>query len=445
MERKEPILIKVLRVILIVACMIGGLIIGFYKVENQDIRLKIFTDTGTFTKTYSAETIQEMYYSNSSKTEETIVDGEGNVLLRIDWSEYDSKTLKSIKVYRKFNTISIAKVNGEEIWKYGNIDETGILLNREWIELLYRYSTSFLLERMIYAEILVTVFLLLWVMVNALKEKMDPENRDNHGPIYEITSFFKNLMKYREYMIFAAKADLQAEVANSYLNRLWWILEPFCNMLVYVIVFGRVMGNSIERYATFVFSALIMWNFFSHIINYSVKCVRFNRDIVTKIYVPKYILLITNMVLNFIKLMFSIAVLVVMLAIFKTPISWAILWVIPAYVLMLVFSFGLGMIFLHYGVFIDDLGYAVGILLTLLMFLSGIFYDVQTTLAEPLSHIVMCCNPMVVFIDTMRNALLYQEVTYVPLVIIWTFISLLIGYIGVHIVNKNENGYVKVI
>lgn len=216
-------------------------------------------------------------------------------------------------------------------------------------------------------------------------------------------------------------------------------------MLVYVIVFGHIMGNNIESYATFVFSALIMWNYFSHIINYSVKCVRNNRDIVTKIYVPKYILLLTNMVLNFIKMLFSLVVLLVMLLIFKIEIHWAILYIIPCYALMLLISFALGMIFLHYGVFIDDLAYAVGILLNMLMFLSGVFYEVITSLSEPLNQMLMCLNPVAMFIDSMRNALLYNRIVNVPLIVIWIILSLLIAYVGIHIVNKNENGYVKVI
>ncbi len=238
---------------------------------------------------------------------------------------------------------------------------------------------------------------------------------------------------------------MKAEVANSYLNRLWWILEPFFNMLVYVIVFGQVMGNNIQNYATFTFSALLMWNFFNHIMNYSVKCVRNNRDIVTKIYVPKYVLLLTNMVLNFIKLGFSVLVLAVMLCIFKVSIGVQILYIIPAYGLMMIFAFGAGMILLHFGVFIDDLSYAVGILLQMLMFLTGIFFDVVTALPSPLNSVMLCLNPCTVFIDSMRNALLYKTIANVPILCVWIVLSVLISYIGIHIVFKNENGYVKVI
>ena len=93
----------------------------------------------------------------------------------------------------------------------------------------------------------------------------------------------------------------------------------------------------------------------------------------------------------------------------------------------------------------DDLSYAVGILLSMLMFLSGVFYEVVSTLTEPLNVMAIALNPVAMLIDTMRNALLYQEIVNVPMLIIWFFIALILCCIGVHIVYKNENGYVKVV
>ena len=278
-----------------------------------------------------------------------------------------------------------------------------------------------------------------------MEEKYDVNNRNNHGPIYEWKRFWSDLRKYRNYIAYAAKTDLKAEVANSYLNRLWWLLEPLFNMLVYVIVFGGVMGRTIKQYPIFVFSALLMWNFFSKTINYSVKLVRNNRDIVTKVYVPKFVLLISNMCLNFYKLLFSLIILFAMLIVFKVQIGIEVLMVIPAYVIMILFAFGVGMIFLHYGVYVDDLSYAVGILLSMLMFLSGTFYEVMTTLSEPLNTMILCLNPLAMVIDVMRNGLLYQQFVNIPLLGIWFMISIIISCIGVHIVYKNENGYVKVV
>ena len=216
-------------------------------------------------------------------------------------------------------------------------------------------------------------------------------------------------------------------------------------MLVYVIVFGKIMGSSIQNYAAFVFSALLMWSFFNKTINYSVKLVRNNRDIVTRVYIPKFVLLLSNMMLNLFKLMFSLIVLVILILIFRIHIGFAILWVIPAFSLMVLLAFGAGMIFMHFGVYVDDLAYAVGILLNMLMFLSGIFYEVMTTLPDPLNSLMLCLNPIALFVDTMRNALLYNQVTNVPFICIWLVLSVVLCCVGVHTVYRNENSYVKVV
>ena len=420
-------ILRTLKSLLLIGFLIGIILILLFPFNNQPVSMVIDINKGTKEVIYASEEIQNMHEFS------------------VEIPDIENATINEIRLYRNFKSVCVDKIQAGNLFMYATIEKDTITFNDEACEILRQNSKSFFVERLIFAEILLIIALIIWIILNALSEKMDPDNRNNHGPIYEIKKFISEIKNYGVYMVFAANTDLKAEVANSYLNRLWWLLEPFFNMLVYVIVFGRVMGNSIENYATFVFSALLMWTFFNKTINYSVKCVRNNRDIVTKVYVPKHVLLISNMILNFFKLLFSLIVLIPMLFIFKVHIGIGILWIIPAYLLMIVLSFGAGMIFLHYGVYIDDLSYAVGILLQMLMFLSGIFYDVITSLPTPLNATMLCVNPVAMFIDTMRNALLNNLITNVPLIVIWLILSVIISYIGIHIVYKNENGYVKVV
>ena len=46
--------------------------------------------------------------------------------------------------------------------------------------------------------------------------------------------FKDDLKKYWKYAIYSSNAQLKSEIANSYLNWLWWILDPLCFMLIYV-------------------------------------------------------------------------------------------------------------------------------------------------------------------------------------------------------------------
>ena len=134
-----------------------------------------------------------------------------------------------------------------------------------------------------------------------------------------------------------------------------------------------------------------------------------------------------------------------MMIFFRVHIGIHIFWVLPSYIVMILFSFGAGMILLHFGVYIDDLGYAVGILLNMMMFLSGTFYDIMSGLSSPLNALMLCLNPVALCTDTMRNSLLYNEVENLPIMAVWGLASLILCWIGVHIVYKNENSYVKIV
>ena len=81
----------------------------------------------------------------------------------------------------------------------------------------------------------------------------------------------------------------------------------------------------------------------------------------------------------------------------------------------------------------------------MLMFLSGVFYDVMSSLPDPLNIIMMCLNPVAMLVASMRDALLYNRISNIPLVAGWAVVSVILCFVGVHIVYKNENAYVKMV
>lgn len=438
--------IKVIRWLILLGYIAGIILMALYQFGNRTMTATLETTNGNIVldiPKYCADQEENISFTLIS---------------------YDDVEIKRMRFYGKLESICLAEYSAANInsyLDYNNSDtffmnETGetitVKSNDGLVKLQFsKYGSDQikvmakdrLLEKLLFGIYWSIACFGLYLLTVAYMEKK--ESKDNHGPIYEITKAIRDINKYWEYTVYAAKTDLKAEVANSYLNRLWWLLEPFFSMMVYVIVFGHVMGRSVENYATFIFSSLLMYNYFSKTINYSVKLVRNNRDIITKVYVPKFILLISNMILNMLKLLFSLVVLVPMLIIFRVPVGISLLYIIPVYATLILLSFGVGMILLHFGVYVDDLAYAVGILLNMLMFLSGVFYDVLTTLAAPLNTVMMCCNPVAMLIASMRDALLYNRISNVPILLGWMMISVILCFVGVHIVYKNENAYVKMV
>ena len=82
------------------------------------------------------------------------------------------------------------------------------------------------------------------------------------------------MKKYWKYAIYSSKAQLKAEVANSYLNWLWWVLDPLCFMLIYVFMFGYVFKSKEQYFAIFVFVGITLWDFFNKCLLQSVKIIK---------------------------------------------------------------------------------------------------------------------------------------------------------------------------
>ncbi len=260
--------------------------------------------------------------------------------------------------------------------------------------------------------------------------------------------FFNDVVKYNSYEIRAAKSVLKTEVANSYLNWIWWILDPLCSMLIYYFIFGVVFKSKEQYFTVFIFIGQIMWSFFSKNVTQSVKMIKRNKDIVSKVYLPKFVLLLSNMMANAFKMLISWAIVIIMMAFYRVDISVNVFAFIPIMIVLFMVTFSFCVNLMHFGVFVEDLGNVVTIVMQLMFYMTGIFYNIETRLGESLprlAHILIYCNPMAFLIREMRNVLLYKtSLEWIPL-LVWAAIAVGLSIIGVRTIYKNENSYVKVI
>ena len=99
--------------------------------------------------------------------------------------------------------------------------------------------------------------------------------------------FQKDFKRYWPYALYSAKAMLKSEVANSYLNWLWWIIDPFSFMLIYTFIFGYVFKSKEQYFPLYIFIGITIWDFFNRNMTQSVRLVKANKATVSKVYLPK--------------------------------------------------------------------------------------------------------------------------------------------------------------
>jgi ABC-type polysaccharide/polyol phosphate export permease len=257
--------------------------------------------------------------------------------------------------------------------------------------------------------------------------------------------FFQNIRKYYKYAIRSAKAELKSEVADSYLNWLWWVIEPFAFMVIYSFVFGVIFKSNEQYFASFVMVGLAAWDFFNRMITGSVKLITNNRDLVTKVYVPKYILLLAKSFTYLFKFFISLGLAFGLMFYQHVPFTWNMLLIFPVIIVLYIVSFGCGMILMHFGVSFNDLSNLTNIALRMVFYLSGIFYNITKRLKGRLGWVLLRFNPIACMMNELRKATVYGKMISFELIGFWLVIGLILCCFGVHVIHKNENSYAKVI
>lgn len=263
-----------------------------------------------------------------------------------------------------------------------------------------------------------------------------------------MTRFFKDFKKYWGYALYSAKSELKAEVASSYLNWIWWVLEPLCFMLIYTFIFGFVFNAKEQYFPIFVYIGLTIWEFFNKSVHASVKLVKNKKSIVSKVYMPKFVLAEAKMMVYGFKTLISFGIVVMLMLVFRVPITLNILYVIPLVATLILITFGAMCILLHFGVYILDLSNIINIVLKLVFYMTGIFYSIESRIGKvfpTLATLLGKFNPLAFIVSSLRSCVIYSEGVNIPVLLIWFVLGIVLSAIGIRTIYKNENSYVKVI
>jgi teichoic acid transport system permease protein len=250
------------------------------------------------------------------------------------------------------------------------------------------------------------------------------------------------MKKYSNYVVYCVKSELRTEVANSYLNWVWWVLEPFCFMLIYAFVFGVLFNAKEKHFSVFIFIGITLWNFFANTTKNSVRLIKNNKGVISKVYIPKHVLILIRMGVNGFKMFIGFGIIILMMIFYHIKPTILVFYAIPILLLLFVITFGVSMFLMHFGVYVDDLANIWNIALRMVMYITGIFFNVETR-AKELGPILLKANPMAVVLSSMRKVLLYEQAPDLLVIVLWFVVFLVLSLLGIRIIYKNENNYIK--
>jgi len=207
---------------------------------------------------------------------------------------------------------------------------------------------------------------------------------------------------FREVYYLLAWRDTKLRYKQTVLGALWAILQPFLTMVLFTMVFGRLVKIPTDGipYPVFYYAALLPWMYFSTTISQSGLSLVSNARLVTRVYFPRSALPVAPALSGLVDLAIGTVILIAMMAYYRFHPTWKLaLWPVLTFMLTCL-ACTVGMILAALNVRYRDVKYAVPFLLQLWLFATPIVYpsNLIPESLRPLSYL----NPLAGIVSAFR-------------------------------------------
>jgi lipopolysaccharide transport system permease protein len=217
---------------------------------------------------------------------------------------------------------------------------------------------------------------------------------------------WKELRDHKDLLWFMILRNIKVRYAQSAIGVGWAVLQPVATMLVFTIIFGRLVGVGSDDapYAVFAFVALVPWTYFANCLTEGTASMVSNAYMISKIYFPRLIMPLSIICARMVDFFIALVILaVLMLAYGQMPNSGVL--VLPLLVVIMTMSAtGLGLWLTALAIQYRDINYGMSFAVQLLMYAAPVVYP--TNLIPERFQIFYAMNPMVCVIEGFRAALL---------------------------------------
>jgi len=246
------------------------------------------------------------------------------------------------------------------------------------------------------------------------------------------------------------RREVVGRYRGSVLGLFWSFFNPVLMLTIYTFVFSVVFkarwgegGESKFEFALILFAGLIVYNLFAECVNRAPSLILSNVNYVKKVVFPLEILPLATLGAALFHFIVSLGVLLLFYILVASSLNWTIIFVPLILVPLLLMTLGISWFLASLGVFLRDVAHTVGLLTSVLMFLSPIFYPIA---ALPEKYrVFLYMNPLTFIIEQMRNALIWGKGPSWLGLSVMTAGSVLIALLGAAWFQKTRKGFADVL
>jgi lipopolysaccharide transport system permease protein len=255
----------------------------------------------------------------------------------------------------------------------------------------------------------------------------------------------KEIWEYKGLLYFLTWRDLKVRYKQTAIGVAWVLFQPIITMVVFNVFFGKFLKTPSDGipYPIFVYTGLLFWQFFSTSLGDVSNSLVSNKNIITKIYFPRLIIPISNIVTAFVDFLVASVVLAGLVIYYHYTPHLVGLLVLPILIIITFLSIlGLGLFFASVNVKYRDVKYVIPFFIQTLMFVTPVIYP--ASLLGKYSKI-LALNPMTGVISTARAALLGAAPINWTLILTSLIAALVFFIIGYVYFKKTEKYFADIV
>ena len=189
-----------------------------------------------------------------------------------------------------------------------------------------------------------------------------------------MSRYIQSFLKFRPLLNELVARDIKIKYRRSVLGVLWALLNPLLMMIVLSVVFSNLFRFDIENFPLYLLSGQIVFNFFNESTTTAMSSIIANSSLIKKVYVPKYLFVISRVVSVFINLLASFMALIIVMIAMRAELHWTVLLAPVPLLLLVFFSLGVGLILAAITVRFRDIMHLYSVFTTMLMYLTPVIY-----------------------------------------------------------------------
>lgn len=224
--------------------------------------------------------------------------------------------------------------------------------------------------------------------------------------------FLRNLVERRDLLYQLVRRDFERRFVGSFGGWLWGVIHPLVLLVSWVFVFQvcfRIQPTSplAQNYPLYLFSAQLPWMLFSDSVTRAASSFVDNRNFITKTVFPVESIPISIFLSSGIQHAMGMAVLLVAAGVWEGQVSIWLPLLIPAFVLLAMFSIGLSWIVASLHVYLRDTSQLVTVTMTFWFWFTPIF--IEESMVPERFRFILQINPMAHFVGIYRQCVLGAE------------------------------------